>query len=79
MASLLLLSEGQKCCALASSGTQCSAICRRIFVQDATPTVAQLSAASSSCTRQVAECLFNYTRAIPGRRLADSKLATFIG
>lgn len=64
--------EERRCCALASSGTQCGAICRRIFAQDSSPTAAQLSTARSSCSRQVADCLLNYTQTTPGRRHTDS-------
>ena len=64
--------ESARCCNPATS-SQCKAVCKAIFIENALPTPSQRAAVARHCDRQVASCVTTYTQSAPPNNPADSE------
>ncbi|ELT93237.1 hypothetical protein CAPTEDRAFT_32393, partial [Capitella teleta] len=66
-------SAGDVCCR-PSGSSQCTAVCRAIFIQNSLPTSSQSRMIESVCEQSVAQCVHNYTELNPPTSLREGLL-----
>ena len=71
------ISVSAQCCNPASS-SQCRAVCKAIFIEDALPSRSQREAVVEYCDQHVASCVHNYTKTTPSRNPVESKLMALV-
>ena len=69
---ILFFPESARCCNPAPS-SQCRAVCKAIFIENALPSRSQREAVAEYCDMQVATCVHNYTKTTPSQNPAESK------
>ena len=74
---IFLSTESARCCNPATS-SQCRAVCKAIFIENALPSRSQRETVAEYCDIQVATCVHNYTKTTPSQTPADSKSILFL-